>query len=146
MDEYEISSDRSRIDVALVARYLSAESYWAEGIPAAVVRRSIENSVCFAAYRGAEQVAFARVITDYATFAYIADVFVLDAHRGAGLGRRLMEAIMRHEALQGLRRWMLVTRDAHGLYEKFGFTRTTAAERIMERVDRDIYKRENHHG
>jgi GNAT superfamily N-acetyltransferase len=144
-EQYEVSTDRTRIDVAAVARFLSAHSYWAAGIPLETVRRSIEHSLCFGAYRGSEQAGFARVITDYATFAYIADVFVVAEHRGLGVARRLMSAIMTHPELQGLRRWMLITRDAHALYEKFGFMRTASPERVMERRDPDVYKARGEH-
>jgi GNAT superfamily N-acetyltransferase len=120
LGEYVASSDRARIDVAAVHAFL-ASSYWAEGIPIEVVRRSIEHSLCFGVYHGERQVGFARAITDRATYAYLADVYVLDAHRGRGLARLLMECVMAHPALQGLRRFSLVTRDAHGLYERFGF-------------------------
>jgi GNAT superfamily N-acetyltransferase len=133
-----ISTDPSRLDRSLVARFL-AGSYWAKGIPQEVVDRSIENSLCFGLYHGQKQLGFARVITDFATFAYLADVFVVETSRGEGLGVWLMEVIMGHTRLQHLRRWMLVTRDAHGLYEKFGWRPLSNAERIMEIVDPNIY-------
>ena len=136
----EISTDPSRIDLDFVHGFLS-ESYWAPGIPLEVVRRSIENSLPFGAYDGTRQLGFARVISDFATFAYIADVFVAEGHRGAGIGQQLMNAIMAHPQLQNLRRWMLITRDAHRLYEKFGFVRATQPDRVMERRDPDVYKR-----
>ena len=129
--EFEITTDPARIDVAAVHRFLTA-SYWAQGIPEETVRKSIEHSLCFGIYRGPRQVGFARVITDYATFAYLADVFVLEGFRGRGLGVWLMECIMAHPELEGLRRWSLVTRDAHGLYRKFGFRELAAPERWME--------------
>jgi GNAT superfamily N-acetyltransferase len=136
---YEISADPGRLDVALIHRWLSEESYWAKGVPREVVERSIAHSLNFAAFDGnGAQVAFARVVTDYATFAYLADVFVLEAHRGRGLSKRLLQAIVGHADLQGLRRWLLATRDAHGLYAQFGFG-PVVAERLMERVDPDIY-------
>jgi len=119
--DYIISTDPARIDLAEVHRYLS-QSYWAPGIPKEVIARSVAGSLTFGVYRGAEQVGFARVITDRATFAYLADVYVLEAHRGRGLARWLMEVIRGHPELQGLRRWLLATRDAHGLYAQFGFT------------------------
>jgi GNAT superfamily N-acetyltransferase len=130
-DEFTISTDPARLDVAAIHAYLT-RSYWAAGIPPEVVRRSIEGSLCFGVYRGADQVGFARVVTDRATFGYLADVYVLEAHRGHGLGQWLMEFILEHPDLQGLRRFMLVTRDAHGLYSKYGFTPTAHPERIME--------------
>lgn len=144
---YEISTDRARLDVALIHRWLSEDSYWAKGVPRDVVERSIENALCFGIYDGnGAQVGFARVITDKATFAYLADVFVLEAHRGRGLSKRLMQAIVHHRDLQGFRRWMLATRDAHTLYAQFGFG-PVVTERLMERVDPDIYaSRSNHQG
>jgi GNAT superfamily N-acetyltransferase len=133
-----ISTDPSRLDRSLIARFL-AGSYWAKGIPQEVVDQSIEGSLCFGLYRGQKQVGFARVITDYATFAYLADVFVVETSRGEGLGVWMMEVIMGHPSLQNLRRWMLATRDAHGLYEKFGWRSLESPERMMEIVDPEIY-------
>jgi len=130
----EISTDRSRLDVALIHRFLSEESYWAKNIPLDLVRTALENSLCFGAYDGDAQVGFARVITDYATFAYVGDVFVLPSHRGAGAGKQLMEAIRAHPALQRLRRWHLLTRDAHALYERIGFRPLRTPEWHMELV------------
>jgi len=136
--EFEISTDPSRVNVAAVHAFLAA-SYWAHGIPLPVVERSISNSICFGIYRGDEQAGFARVITDRATYAYLADVFIFEVFRGQGLSRWLMECIMAHPDLQGLRRWSLLTRDAHGLYQKFGFTALRAADRWMEKHDPEIY-------
>jgi len=133
-----ISTDPSRLDRSLIARFL-AGSYWAKEIPQEVVDRSIEGSLCFGLYRGQKQLGFARVITDYATFAYLADVFVVETSRGEGLGVWMMEVIMGHPRLQNLRRWMLATRDAHGLYEKFGWRSLENPERMMEIVDPEIY-------
>jgi GNAT superfamily N-acetyltransferase len=138
----EISADNARLDVALIHRFLT-ESYWARGIPLETVQRAIRGSLCFGAYLGCKQVAFARVITDRATFAYLADVFVLPDHRGAGVSRQMMDAIVSHPELKGLRRWSLVTRDAHGLYEKYGFTPLANPARWMERHDPGIYERSN---
>src|SRR5262252_8720768 len=118
--EYVISTDRSRIDVAAVHAFLS-RSYWAPGIPEDTVRRGIAGAICFGIYHGGAQVGFARVITDQATYAYLADVYVLEEHRGRGLAKWLMEVIMAHPDLQGLRRFALSTRDAHALYRQFGF-------------------------
>jgi GNAT superfamily N-acetyltransferase len=137
-----ISTDLSRLDRSLIARFL-AGSYWAKGIPQEIVDRSIEGSLCFGLYRGRKQLGFARVITDYATFAYLADVFVVDTSRGEGLGVWMMEVIMSHPRLQNLRRWMLATRDAHGLYEKFGWRSLENPERMMEIVDPEIYQRKS---
>lgn len=140
-DDYTISTDPQRLDVALIHRWLSQESYWAPGIPRDAVERAIDGSLNFAVYHATQgQVGFARVISDRATFAYIADVFVIDAHRGQGLSKRLMEIILAHPELQGLRRWMLATRDAHNLYAQFGFG-PVVTERLMERVDADVYLR-----
>lgn len=115
--------------------------YWAKGIPRDVVARSIEHSLCFGIYHEAgEQIGFARVISDFATIAYLGDVFVLESHRGHGLSKWMMECILQHPALQGLRRWILLTRDAHGLYSQFGFTPLESAERYMELHRPDVYK------
>jgi GNAT superfamily N-acetyltransferase len=136
--EYLISTDRSRIDVAAVHAFLS-QSYWSPGSPEDVVRRGIAGAVCFGMYHGQAQVGFARVITDQATYAYLADVYVLEAHRGRGLAKWLMEVIMSHPALQGLRRFALSTRDAHALYRQFGFEVVANPERQMEIMRRNIY-------
>ncbi len=138
---YRISTDPAHLDVELVHRWLAEESHWARGVPRAVIERALAHSLNFAACDDAgRQVGFARIVTDKATFAWLADVFVIDAHRGKGVSRLLMQAIVDHPDLQGLRRWLLATRDAHGLYEKFGFT-TPPPGRLMERLDPDIYKR-----
>lgn len=129
--DYEISTDPARIDVAVVHGFLT-NCYWAKGISLELVRRSIEHSICFSMFHGNAQIGFARVVTDRATFAYLADVFVLEPHRGKGLSKWLMECIQSHPDLQGLRRWMLATRDAHGLYRQFGFHELANPERFME--------------
>jgi len=136
--DFEISTDPLRIDVELVHEFLT-NSYWAKGITLDLVRQSIENSICFGVYFGREQVGFARIISDRATFAYLADVFILPTYRGRGLSLWLMECIVAHPDLQGLRRWMLATRDAHGLYERFGFTAVSRPERWMEIHHTEIY-------
>ncbi len=136
--EFVISTDKERIDLDVVHNFLT-ESYWAKGISREVVVRSIENSLCFGVYGDGKQIGFARVISDYATFAYIGDVFVLDSNRGHGLGKWLMECIMAHPRLQGLRRWSLVTADAHGLYTQSGFTPLKTPEKNMERHDPAVY-------
>jgi GNAT superfamily N-acetyltransferase len=141
--EYTISTDRARIDAGVVHAFV-ATSYWGAGISREVVERSIEHSLCFGLYRGDArrgegQVGFARVITDYATFAYVADVFVLPEHRGRKLSVWLMETIRAHPELQGLRVWRLATKDAHSLYEKVGFTALGHPERMMEIVDPMVY-------
>lgn len=129
-----------RVDVAAVHAYLVG-AYWSPGIPREVVERAVAGSLCFSLFQGDEQVGFARVVTDRATFAYLADVYVLQAHRGKGLSKWMLERIRAHPALRGLRRWMLMTRDAHGLYAQFGFKPLGHPERAMEIVDPDIYLR-----
>jgi len=138
-DGFTIDTDPARLDVAMIHDYLSRESYWATGIPLEIVRRSLEHSLNFGVYGGAEQVGFARVITDFATYAYVGDVFVLEAWRGRGLSKWLMRVIVEHPELQGFRRWSLLTRDAHGLYRQVGFTPLAAPERWMERRAPDVY-------
>ena len=131
-DPYEISTDVTRLDRALIHRFLHDESYWAKGVPRDIVDRAIDNSICFGLYRGADQVGFARVVTDRAAFAYLADVFVLPDHRGQGLGKRLIETVLSHPDLQGVRRFILGTADAHSLYERFGFRPLAEPGRMME--------------
>jgi GNAT superfamily N-acetyltransferase len=138
--EFAISTDPGRLDRPLIAGFL-AGSYWAPGIPREVVERSIENSLPFGLYQGRSQVGFARVISDRATFAYVADVFVLESHRGRGLAKWLMETIRSHPDLQKLRRWLLLTRDAHPLYRQVGFRDPEFPDRIMEIVDRNAHAR-----
>ncbi len=133
--DYLISTDRSRLDLELIHDFLSQTTYWAAGRKRYVVQRSIENSFPFGIYKGNNQVGFARVVTDYATFAWIADVFVLPEHRGAGLSKWLLEVILSHPELQGFRRWVLATKDAHSLYARFGFIPLHRPERWMERPD-----------
>ena len=137
--DFVISTDQDRIDVDAVHRFLCDDSYWAAAVPVDVVRRSIQNSLCFGVYLGDQQVGFARVITDYATFAYIADVYVVTEYRRQGLAKWLMNVIREHPELQGLRRWLLVTRDAHGLYSGAGFRALENPDRWMEIRDRDVY-------
>jgi len=138
--DYEVSTDPARIDAVMVHEFLT-NSYWAKGIPAETVRLSIENSIPFGVYHGQQQVGFARIISDRATFAYLGDVFILPSHRGLGLSLWLMECIVSHPDLQGLRRWMLVTQDAHGLYAKFDFTPLKSPESWMEIHRPDVYAR-----
>ena len=136
---YEITTDPWRLDVAVIHNFLAVESYWSPGIPRAVVERAIENSLCFGVYHGAAQVGFARVVTDKATFALLADLFIVAAHRGKGLSKWLMRCIVAHEDLQGLRRLLLLTSDAHGLYRQFGFKELGNPSRFMEVLRQDIY-------
>jgi len=131
---YLVSTDPARLDLETVHGFLT-NSYWARGVPPDVVERSIENSLCFGLYRGDEQVGFARVVTDRATFAWLADVFVLEEHRGRGLGGWLVGIVLAHPELRGLRRWMLATADAHGLYGGHGFRGLGSPEIFMERKD-----------
>jgi|CXWL01.1.fsa_nt_gi GNAT superfamily N-acetyltransferase len=139
---YRVSSDPSELDLDVVHGYL-ARSYWSPEIPRDVVARAIAGSLCFGAYleEGGAQVGFARLVTDRATFAYLADVFVLEEHRARGVSKLLMDAVVAHPDVQGLRRWSLATRDAHGLYERYGFKALAAPDRHMERLDPDVYRR-----
>jgi GNAT superfamily N-acetyltransferase len=138
---YTITTDNAKMDVDVIHRYLSAESYWAKGIPFEVVKKSIAGSLCFGIFYQGTQVGFARLVTDKATFAYLADVFVLQQHRGKGLSKWLMETIHAHPELQTLRRWVLGTKDAHTLYEQFGWTRFTdeTKGRFMQKHDPNVY-------
>jgi GNAT superfamily N-acetyltransferase len=138
MGPYEITCDAERLDVDAIHGFLS-QSYWSADIPRAVVERAIANSLCFGVFYERAQVGFARVVTDKATFAYLADVYILPEHRGKGLSRRLLERVVRHPDLQGLRRMLLATRDAHGLYAKFGFKPLARPERIMEIHEPSVY-------
>jgi GNAT superfamily N-acetyltransferase len=137
--EYLISTDKSRLDLTLIHNFLRT-SYWAAGIPLEVVRRSIEHSLSFGLYKEDRQIGYARVITDYATFAYLGDVFILEPFRRQGLSKWLMEVVVTHPELQGFRRWILLTKDAHGLYKKVGFTEVKTPERYMERFFLDVYE------
>jgi GNAT superfamily N-acetyltransferase len=127
-----VTTDQARLDLTAIHEFLSG-SYWAKGIPREVMERSIHHSICFGALDGDRQVGFARVITDRATFAYVADVFVVDSHRGRGIGKRIMACITSHPELQNLRLWTLFTRDAHGLYRQHGFREARYPDRLMER-------------
>ena len=135
LNGYTISTDPSLLNIELIHDFLSNASYWATGRSLQVVKRSLDNSLSFGIYKGREQVGFARIVTDYATFAWVADVFVLPEHRGRGLAKWLMEVIIAHPRLQGFRRWVLSTKDAHELYERFGFRKLHRPERWMERPD-----------
>lgn len=136
---FEVSTDLNRLDVSMIYRFLSEESTWAVGIGRDVVERSIDNSLCFGGYLDGRQVAFARVISDYATFANLVDVFVLPAFRGRGYSKQLMEAVMAHPSLQGLRRFTLATFDAHALYRRYGFDAPSRPNLLMERYFPNLY-------
>jgi len=138
--DYEISADPHRLDVTVIHKFLAEDSYWSRGIPRSTVERAIANSLCFGAYHGAAQVGFARVVTDRSTFALLADVFILEAHRGKGLSKELMRRVVEHEDLQGLRRFLLLTSDAHGLYSQFGFKEIGSPARFMEVLRPNIYQ------
>jgi GNAT superfamily N-acetyltransferase len=137
--DYVISTDPARLDRGLIHAWLNQNSYWAKGVAREIVERAIDHSLCFGIYQGARQVGFARAVTDRATFAWLADVFVLEAHRARGLSKWLMQTILAHPELQGLRRWLLGTRDAHGLYAQSGFQPLAHPERFMELHRPNIY-------
>lgn len=138
--EYRITTDPSPIDLQAVHAYL-AGAYWSEEIPQDIVARAIESSLCFSLLDGDRQIGFARVVTDRATFAYLCDVYVLEEYRGKGLGKWLIGEVMSHPDLQGLRRFILLTRDAHGLYSQFGFTPLGNPDSYMEIARPGIYKK-----
>jgi N-acetylglutamate synthase-like GNAT family acetyltransferase len=140
LGEYEISTDTHRLNVEVIHNFLAEESYWSPGIPRAIVERAMQNSLCFGVYHRAAQVGFARVVTDKSTFALLADLFILSAHRGKGLSKWLMRCVVGHEDLQGLRRLLLLTSDAHGLYRQFGFKELGNPSRFMEVLRQDIYR------
>jgi GNAT superfamily N-acetyltransferase len=133
--EYTISTDNNRLDIRIINDFISNQSYWAQGRPIETVQRALDNSLNFGLHKNDRQIGFARVVTDYATFAWIADVFVLPQHRGKGLSKWLMEVILSHPELQGFRRWILATKDAHSLYARFGFIALHWSERWMEHPD-----------
>jgi len=139
--EVLVSCDRSKLDLNRIHAFLT-RSYWSEGVSRETVERSIENSIPFGVLCGGEQVGFARVISDRASYAYLADVYIEEAYRGRGLSKLLMRAVMAHPELQGLRRWILGTRDAHGLYRQFGFTELQRPERWMEKAEPSLYQHE----
>lgn len=139
-DQYSISTDKEKFDINVIHSFLS-HSYWAEGISKEIIQRSINGSLCFGVFENEKQIGFARMITDKATFAYLADVFIIEEYRGRGLSKWLMQTIISYPDLQGLRRMMLATRDAHELYRNFGFVSLTNADRWMQIHNADIYKR-----
>ena len=138
--DYEISTDAYRLNVDVIHKFLAQDSYWSPGIPRSVVERAIENSLCFGVYHGATQAGFARVVTDKSTFALLADLFILKTHRGKGLSKWLMRCVVGHEDLQGLRRLLLLTSDAYGLYRQFGFEQLGNPSRFMEVLRQDVYR------
>jgi GNAT superfamily N-acetyltransferase len=133
-DAYSISDEPERLQLEVILEYL-ARAYWSNQRPRAVIQRSLEHSLCFGVYENQTQIGFARVVTDHATFAYLADVFILETHQGHGLGKWLVQTILEHPDLQGLRRWILATRDAHGLYAQFGFAALENPDRYMTKFD-----------
>ncbi|MFN3849327.1 MAG: GNAT family N-acetyltransferase [Spirosomataceae bacterium] len=143
-NDYTFSTNKDRLNVALIHDYLSNQSYWAKGIPLSAVKKSIDGSLCIGVYtKDSKQVGFARIITDYTTFGYLCDVFIIDEFRGKGLSKNLMEIIMDLPLLQGFRRWFLMTNDAHKLYEQFGFQALASPEKAMEIAKPDIYLQNN---
>lgn len=140
MENFRVSTSRQELDVSLIHRFLAEDSIWARGIPRTTVERAVEHSLCFGGYIEGSQVAFARVISDYATFASLVDVFVLPEFRGRGYGKALVKVVMSHHQLQGLRRFTLATADAHGLYAEFGFTSPLRPHSLMERYFPKIYE------
>lgn len=138
-NQFTITTEKEKFDVEFIHSFLT-RSYWAEGISKEVIKRSIDGALCFGLFENDKQIGFARTITDKATFAYLADVFIIEEYRGRGLSKWLMEVLMSHPSLQGLRRMMLATKDAHGLYEKFGFTALNNVDRWMQINDPNVYK------
>jgi GNAT superfamily N-acetyltransferase len=143
---YRVSTDPSLLDLEFIHDYLARHSYWASGIPRDIVERSIHHSLCFGLFDDGKQIGLARVITDQATHAWLADVFIVETCRGQKLGVWLMECVRAHPALQNLRRFMLATRDAHALYRKFGFTEVNAPQNLMEIVRPNVYQRTEEKG
>jgi GNAT superfamily N-acetyltransferase len=136
---FQLSTDPNRMDLTVIHDFLAHQSYWAKNIPFEIVQKSVQNSLNFGVFQGETQIGYARVVTDFATFAYLGDVFVLPAFRGQGLSKWLMETVMNHPELQGLRRWMLLTADAHGLYQQFGWKPIEKPERYMEKSKPHFY-------
>jgi GNAT superfamily N-acetyltransferase len=138
-EEFQINTDKTRLDLDVIHTFLAEESYWAQTRTLEQTRTAIGNSICFGVYDGERQVGFARVVSDCTTFAYIGDVFIIDEYRGRGLSKWLMETIVSHPDLQNLRRWVLATRDAHGLYKQFEFDQLRHPNRWMEKTAPDAY-------
>ena len=139
---YWLTDDNTDIDIGTVHKFLSEESYWSKGIPLELLSISLSNSLCFSLHTGSLQVGFARIISDYATIAYLGDVFILNDYRGNGLSKWMMDCIVDHPKLQGLRRWILATSNAHGLYSKYKFTPLVRPEIFMERLDTSVYQKQ----
>jgi GNAT superfamily N-acetyltransferase len=138
-DDYCISTDRAKLDINAIHNFLSTQSYWCKNIPFEKVKKSIDNSLNFGLFYKDQQIGLARIISDFSTMAYLADVYVLPEHRGKGLSKWMMHVVMSHPELQGLRRWMLLTADAHGLYKQFGWTLPAYPERYMEVHNKNVY-------
>lgn len=136
-DNYEISTNKEKLDIFTIHQFLT-NSYWSKGITADKVIKSIDNSLCFGAYEGKKQIGFARVVTDYSLFGYLADVFIVEDYRGRGLSKWLIQCILDHPEIKNLKTWMLATKDAHGLYEKFGFNKLEEPEKYMRRRNRNF--------
>jgi GNAT superfamily N-acetyltransferase len=141
-ESFLISDDKALLNIKAVHQYLSEESYWSKDIPFRTVKDAIENSLCIGVYFKSKTIGFARIITDFATFAYLCDVYVLNEFRGKGISKQLMKFIMQHHKLKGLRRWMLMTKNAHGLYQQFGWYPLASAEKAMEINYPDIYQKD----
>jgi len=139
--EFQVSDDPERLDLDTIHEFLALHSNWARGIPRSTLEKSIRNSLSFGVFHGSKQVGFARVISDSATVAYLGDVFIVPEYRGRGLAKWLMQCIVSHSDLQNLRRWILVTENAHGLYRKYGFTQLARPDRFMELHTPDVYMR-----
>jgi GNAT superfamily N-acetyltransferase len=140
--EFIVSDSQESLDIEFIYNFLNGSSYWAKGIPKEVLVKSLDHSLCFGLFRDNQQIGFGRVVTDHATFAYLADVFIAENYRRKGLGKWLVECIVGHPELQGLRRWILATADAHQLYHQYGFTPLSKPERFMEKHNPDIYQHE----
>lgn len=140
-DDYCISTDRSKLDVDAIHNFLSTQSYWCQNIPFEKVKKSVDNSLNFGLYYKDQQIGFARIVSDFSTMAYLGDVYVIPEHRGKGLSKWMMQVIMSHPELQGLRRWMLLTADAHGLYKQFGWKEIANPDRYMEVHNKNVYQK-----
>jgi GNAT superfamily N-acetyltransferase len=138
LEEYRITTNQSEMDIEAIHQYLT-NAYWSTGLPIETLKLSMKYSLCFAVLQGDKQIGFARLITDYATFGYLADVYILESFQGKGLSKKMLNKIFKHPKLEGLRRIMLATRDAHGLYEKFGFSKLSNPEIFMENWNPDVY-------